>query len=119
MTEQLRHWYSGFRVRDQLAPAAFFAVSLDKPLYSNCSMVQRSRKAISPICSTFHTLSDVKEHHGLFEKSRGIPPVPLTVHVCQTTSLPLGQEWVRVIVARISTSLLYIVVNTTSSSAKI
>ena len=54
--------------------AGWLFVSLDKALYSNCSVVQMSHKAVGPIWSTFHTLSCVKECHGIFKKSRRIFP---------------------------------------------
>ena len=75
-------------------------VSLDKALYFNCSVVWRSHKAVNPIWSTFHTLSDVKELHGLFKRVGESSPVLLTV--CQNMSLPLGPEWARAVAARLS-----------------
>ena len=46
---------------------------LSKVLYSNCSVVRRSRKAVSPVYMylNINTSVHVKEHHRLFEKSRG------------------------------------------------
>ena len=107
VAQQLRCWTLVLRVAGY-RPSRFswLFVSLDKALYSDCSVVQRSCKAIGPICpigpiwSTFHILLDLKEHHRLFEKNRGILPVPLTVY--QNTSLPLGPEWARAIVAGLS-----------------
>ena len=97
MAERLRHWTLVLRVPG-LRPtrAGWLFVSLDKTLYSNCSMVRRSRKAVGPIWSTFHILSNVKERHGLFKKStKESSPVPLTV--CQNMSPPLRPEWAKAI----------------------
>ena len=57
-----RLWCSGFLVRGQLIPA--ISLPLNKALYSNCFLVQRSHKGIGSIWSTFHTLFNVKECHG-------------------------------------------------------
>ena len=48
-------------------------VPLSKALYSNCSVVRRSRKAVGPVCMylNINTSVHVKERHRLFEKSRG------------------------------------------------
>ena len=47
-------------------------VPLGKALYSNCSVVRRSRKAIGPVYNlNINTSVHVKERHRLFEKSRG------------------------------------------------
>ena len=56
-------------------------VPLSKALYSNCSVVRRSRKAVGPVYMylNINTSVHVKERHRLFEKSRGIIPVLLTV----------------------------------------
>ena len=47
-------------------------VPLNKALYSNCSVVRRSRKAVGPVYMylNINTSVDVKERHRLFEKSR-------------------------------------------------
>ena len=108
MAEWLTHWTLVLRVlRSRPTRFSWHFVSLDKALYSNCSVAWLSRKAVSPIWSTFYTLSDVKERHGLFKKSRGILPVPLTV--CQNMSLPLGPDWARAVVARLSPPLLSLI----------
>ena len=48
-------------------------VPLSKALYSNCSVVQRSRKAVGPMYMylNINTSVHVKERHRLFEKNRG------------------------------------------------
>ena len=48
-------------------------VPLSKALYSNCSVVRRSRKAVGPVYMylNINTSVHVKERHRLFEKSRG------------------------------------------------
>ena len=48
-------------------------VPLSKALYSNCSVVRRSRKAVGPVYMylNINTSMHVKERHRLFEKSRG------------------------------------------------
>ena len=45
-------------------------VPLSKALYSNCSMVQRSRKAVGPMYMYLNSMH-VKERHRLFEMRRG------------------------------------------------
>ena len=47
--------------------------SLGKALYSNCSLVWRSRKAVGPVYMYLNINTSVhdKERHRLFEKSRG------------------------------------------------
>ena len=48
-------------------------VPLGKALYSNCSVVRRSRKAVGPVYMylNINTSVHVKERHRLFVKSRG------------------------------------------------
>ena len=48
-------------------------VPLSKALYSNCSVVRRSRKAVGPVYMylNINTSVHVKERHRLFVKSRG------------------------------------------------
>ena len=48
-------------------------VPLGKALYSNCSVVRRSRKAVGPVYMYLNINTTVhdKERHRLFEKSRG------------------------------------------------
>ena len=61
-------------VRARLVPQMCeLLVPLSKALYSNCSVVQRSRKAVGPVYMylNINTSVHVKERHRLFEKSRG------------------------------------------------
>ena len=53
--------------------SATLLMPLNKALYSNCSVVQRSRKAVGPVYMNLNinTSMHVKERHRLFEKSRG------------------------------------------------
>ena len=56
--------------------SATLLVPLSKALYSNCSMVRRSRKAVSPVYMYLNIRLNislhVKERHRLFKKSRGL-----------------------------------------------
>ena len=53
--------------------SATLFVPLSKALYSNCSVVRRSHKAVSLVYMylNINTSVHVKKHHRLFEKSRG------------------------------------------------
>ena len=78
MAKLLRHWTLVLRVAGSRPTCAgLLFVPRDKALYSNCSVVRRSHKAVSLIWSTFYALSDVKECHKLFEKRRGMLPVTI------------------------------------------
>ena len=90
-------------------------VTLGKALYSNCSVVQRSRKAVSPVYMylNINTSVHVKERHRLFEKSRGSSwycwmYFKTTLIYSRFQSMGQGRLW-PIWVPKISTACLYTV----------
>ena len=90
-------------------------LALCVPGQGNCSVVWRSCKAVGPIWSTFHTLPDVKVHHGLFEKSTGIPTGTID---CMSKYVTASWTTVGKGVCSLIKSPA-VIVNTTSSGVKI